>query len=104
MGKGFKSLLGKDEPVLWHEAAKAVVSRVLAANPNAGKASTQAVNETLLESKRSHCEALLENEAQAFEQDLAKRNSSDARWLAQVKKSGTTSDRIAAQTLLIQVR
>ena len=33
-----------------------------------------------------------------------KRNKADAKWLQQVRRSGTASDKLAAMTLLIQVR
>lgn len=97
-----KSLQGKDDPVVWYEAAKA-----LAPLPNAASASLPGgarANDALLDAMRERGEALLETEAQVFERDLGKRNSSDARWLQQVKRSGTTSDKIAATTLLVQVR
>lgn len=46
----------------------------------------------------------MENEAAAFERGLSKRNAADAKWLAQVRQSGTTQDKVAAFTLVIQVR
>jgi hypothetical protein len=42
--------------------------------------------------------------AQAFEQNMSKRSSSggDAKWLQQVRRSGTTSDKVAAMSVLVQ--
>ena len=34
--------------------------------------------------------------------DAGRKNGQDARWLQQVRKSGTTSDKVAALTLLLQ--
>lgn len=84
----------------WHQAVKALV----AALPATASGSHRPVSEEVLEALRTRADALLETEAQVFERDLSKRNSSDARWLQQVKRSGTTSDKIAATTLLVQVR
>lgn len=53
---------------------------------------------------RQRADALLEAEAAAYEQALGRRSAGDARWLQQVRKSGTTADRVAAMTLLVQVR
>ena len=35
--------------------------------------------------------------------NVQKKNSADFKWLQQVKKSGTTSDKVAAMTLMIRV-
>lgn len=51
---------------------------------------------------RARGEALLEREAAVFEQELGRKNGQDARWLQQVRRSGTTSDKVAAITLLLQ--
>lgn len=100
--KGFgKSLLGKDEPAIWYEAA-ATLQPKLAAKP--GQAGTGPVDPDLYEKRRAAAEALLEAEAAAFERDLARRNPSDAKWLQQVKRAGTSADKLAATTLLVQVR
>jgi hypothetical protein len=39
-----------------------------------------------------------------FERDLAKRAAADYKWLQQVKRGGTTADKVAAMTLQIRVR
>jgi hypothetical protein len=46
---------------------------------------------------------MLENEAAAFEREMGRRNPADFRWLQQVKRSGTTADKVAAYTLQVQV-
>ena len=46
----------------------------------------------------------MEAEAAVFDSELARRNASDFKWLQQVKRSGTTADRVAAMTLMIRVR
>ncbi len=51
---------------------------------------------------RARGEALLGHEAAAFEADLGRKNGQDARWLQQVRRAGTTSDKVAAITLLLQ--
>ena len=45
----------------------------------------------------------MEAEVAAFDRDLAKRSSADFKWLQQVKRSGTTADKVAAMTLMIRV-
>lgn len=52
---------------------------------------------------RAKGEALLEREAAVFEAEMGRKNGQDARWLQQVRRSGTTSDKVAAITLLLQV-
>jgi ribosome biogenesis protein MAK21 len=62
------------------------------------------LDDDTVERLRQRAEALLEAEAAAYEQALGRRSAGDARWLQQVRKSGTTADRVAAMTLLVQVR
>jgi len=57
-----------------------------------------------VERLRQRADTLLEAEAAAYEQALGRRSAGDARWLQQVRRSGTTADRVAAMTLLVQVR
>lgn len=52
---------------------------------------------------RQRGEVLIEREATVFEAELGRKNGQDARWLQQVRRSGTTSDKVAALTLLLQV-
>jgi hypothetical protein len=49
-------------------------------------------------------EALMDKEAAVFERELGKRNAADAKWMQQVKRGGTTQDKVAVMTLLVQVR
>lgn len=92
-----RSLLAHDEPTVWYEAAANLPA--LKAAPGA-----RAPNEAAVEELRAAADRLLEQEAGAFERDLARRNAADSRWLSQVRRSGTTSDKVAAMTLLVQVR
>lgn len=48
-------------------------------------------------------EKLLEAEAAVFDRELQRRNAADYKWLQQVKRSGTTADKVAAMTLMIRV-
>lgn len=48
-------------------------------------------------------EKLLEAEAAVFDRELQRRNAADHKWLQQVKRSGTTADKVAAMTLMIRV-
>jgi hypothetical protein len=40
---------------------------------------------------------------QAFEQDMGRRGGQDLRWLQQARRSGTTQDKVAAMSVLVQV-
>ncbi len=93
-----RSLQGRDEPNIWFEAAAALPAL------EASALAAPALDEDAAEVKRQEAERLLEHEAEVFEKDLQKRNAADARWLQQVRKAGTTQDKIAAMTLLVQVR
>lgn len=89
-----KSLLGKDEPAVWYQAAAA-----LPALPPCEQVSDEVVDQL-----RGQCEQLLEAESAAFAKDMQRRNMADYKWLQQVKQSGTTADKVAAVTLQVQVR
>ncbi|CAI7878157.1 unnamed protein product, partial [Closterium sp. NIES-54] len=54
----------------------------------------------LAEKLRGEGDALLKEAAEAYER--RKESSSDARWLAAVRRSGTAADRVAALTVVIQ--
>ncbi|GFH22680.1 CBF domain-containing protein [Haematococcus lacustris] len=45
---------------------------------------------------------MLANEAASFEREMQKRNAADYKWLQQVKRQGTTADKVAAITLQVQ--
>uniref|UniRef100_A0A383VK77 CCAAT-binding factor domain-containing protein n=1 Tax=Tetradesmus obliquus TaxID=3088 RepID=A0A383VK77_TETOB len=110
-----KSLLGKDEPAIWYEAAAAL--EPLPAPPpaaaaaaaggkgaaKAGKAAAAAgqLDFAAADAIRTKAEGLLEREAALFEREMAGRNAADSRWLAQVRRSGTTADKVAAMSLLV---
>jgi hypothetical protein len=59
--------------------------------------------EQQIEELRAQAEELLQRETGFFERELARRNAADHKWLQQVKRAGTTSDKVAAATLLMQV-
>ena len=64
--KAGRTLIGKDEPTIWHEALSALPPLKILGG-------SVAVDDWALERLRSEGEALLENEAKVFEQDLGKR-------------------------------
>lgn len=92
-----RPLLGRGAPPIWFEAAAELPPLP---PPPAGAA----ISADDAEALRQAGERLIEREAAAFEKDLGRRNAADAKWLAQVKRGGTTADKVAAMTLLVQVR
>eukprot|EP00967_Tisochrysis_lutea_P117205 scaffold189358_cov14-Tisochrysis_lutea.AAC.1 len=93
-----KSLL--TQPSVWYVAA-AEMPRL--ATPE-GAAPAALLSEEKIEELRNRCEGILANEAAAFERELKRRNLADYKWIMQVKRSGTTSDKVAAITLQVQGR
>jgi hypothetical protein len=87
-----KSLLGKDEPAIWYEAAAGLEPLpqpppAAAATGKAAKGAAAAAGEldfAAADAIRTKAEGLLEREAALFEKEMAGRNAADARWLAQV--------------------
>lgn len=105
-----KSILARDEPVIWWEAASSLPPVVIKHPKNSSnnnrrrkKQLAQEAPPELIQSAKAAAEALLLNEEQAFEA-RAHGNSSnqDLKWLQQARRSGTTTDKIAALTVLIQ--
>ncbi|KAI3423892.1 hypothetical protein D9Q98_009726 [Chlorella vulgaris] len=88
-----KSILPKDEPAIWHEAAAAL--------PTLPPAKAEA-SPDVVQQRRSQAERLLLMEEQAFEQSMERRSGADAKWLLQVRRGGTTADRVAAMSVLVQ--
>ena len=87
-------LLGPDEPACWHEALAALPPLGASPAPDADPAAAERASARALEDARA---------ALAAAADAAERRAGpDARWLSTVRKSGTTSDRLAAWTLLVQ--
>ena len=95
---GKRSLLTRDEPALWYAAAEA-----LPPLPENGAGGPPA-DEVLVEAKRAEAEAAMERESELFEADMGRKSGQDARWLQTVRRSGTTADKVAAHSLVIQVR
>jgi len=105
-----KSILARDESVIWWEAASSLPP-VSVKHPNNSsnnnrrrkKQLAEEASPELIQSAKAVAEALLLNEEQAFEA-RAHGNSSnqDLKWLQQARRSGTTTDKIAALTVLIQ--
>jgi ribosome biogenesis protein MAK21 len=71
-----RSLLGKDEPTIWYEAAAGL--------PRLDPGGQPPLDESASEGLRQKAEGLVEREAAAFEKEMAGRNAADARWLTQV--------------------
>eukprot|EP00798_Chlamydomonas_sp_ICE-L_P018712 gene18712-25235_t len=90
-----KSLLGRDDASIWYEAASALPPLELVDDDGEE-------DPDLVERMRQQGELMLEAETASFEKDMSKRNAADAKWLDQVKRSGTTQDKVAAITLTIQ--
>ena len=95
---GKRSLLTRDEPALWYAAADALPP--LLENGAGGPPA----DESLVEAKRAEAEAAMERESELFEADMGRKSGQDARWLQTVRRSGTTADKVAAHSLVIQVR
>ena len=97
--EGGKSLLGRDEPSRWYEAADALP-------PLAADAANAApADDATVEAARTQAEEALEREAEILERTMPARvGGADARWLQQVRRSGTTADKVAAHSLIIQAR
>ncbi|KXZ46949.1 hypothetical protein GPECTOR_39g443 [Gonium pectorale] len=100
--KGFKSLMGKSDSTIWYKAAANLTAATATNATNATPNGKTDVDPDLFELRRAAAEALMEAEAAAFEKELYKRNPSDAKWLQQVKRAGTSTDKLAAATLLVQ--
>lgn len=58
----------------------------------------------LLSSQLSFLPLCLLGWLQAFEADMGRRGNQDLRWLQQARRSGTTQDKVAAMSVLVQVR
>lgn len=84
----------------WFMAAAALPPLLAAA----GAAAPPPLDDEAVEGLRQRCEALLANEVAAFDRELRSRSAADYKWIQQVKRSGTTSDKVAAITLQVQVR
>ncbi len=89
------SLLPKDASPIWHEAIAQLPPLPTASTTPAG------ITPLAIDALRRHAETLLECEAQAFAWQLNHGRRGDLRWLQQARKSGTTQDRIAAMTVLV---
>ncbi|KAL4421400.1 hypothetical protein ABPG75_010691 [Micractinium tetrahymenae] len=88
-----KSILPRDEPAIWHEAAGTL--------PALPAPKAEAAPE-VVQQRRAQAERLLLVEEQAFEQNMGRRSSADVKWLQQVRRSGTTADKVAAMSVLVQ--
>ena len=87
---------------MWYVAAAAMPALQ---NQEESKRQTQSapLDDEQVEQLRQRCEAIFANEATAFERELKRKNLADYKWIMQVKRSGTTSDKVAAITLQVQV-
>ena len=94
-----KSLLAKDQPSVWYMAAAALPSLQVADGID-----KPPLNDEQVDQLRMQCDTIIANEVAAFDRDLKRRNAADYKWIMQVKRSGTTSDKVAAITLQVLVR
>ena len=53
--------------------------------------------------QRKEGQALMDRESELFEAQVGRRGGQDAQWLQQARHSGTTADKVAAHSLVIQV-
>ena len=95
------SLLGRNEHTIWFQAAAGLPAVDSESAAKVGKEGVQ--NDELAERLLARAEEMVRAEAQAFQGSMAQKSAADARWLQQVQRSGTTADRVAAVTLLVQV-
>eukprot|EP00884_Botryococcus_braunii_P007419 jgi/Botrbrau1/16679/Bobra.0068s0095.1 len=93
-GPPAKSILGDAVSEVWYEAAAELP--VLDASRQAP------LDEFGLESCRQKAQEALDTEARAFDRTSGGRSRAELGWLQKVKTIGTTSDRIAALTLLLR--
>lgn len=106
-----KSLLDKDSSGPWYQQVASLPALLQnqggGTQPSSSSSSQVAPPTTLDDAQvdvlRQRCEELLANEAAAFDRDLKRRNAADYKWIMRVKRSGTTSDKVAAITLQVQV-
>eukprot|EP00887_Chlorella_sp_A99_P005084 scaffold25.g5084.t1 len=89
-----RSILPRDEPSVWHEAAARLP-------PLSKGAPAREAPPDVVEPRRAEAEALLRREEAAYEADVGRRRGQDARWLQEARRAGTTQDRVAAQALLV---
>eukprot|EP00803_Ostreobium_quekettii_P011125 evm.model.scf_2095.2 EVM.evm.TU.scf_2095.2 scf_2095:4356-12404(-) len=95
--RNFRSLLGPEEPPIWYEAAANLPSLKQPESDAPVHASDEDVSD-----KRQAAEEAMKQEAAAFCARLMKENYKDATWLEQVRRTGTTGDKIAALTISIR--
>ena len=86
-----------DEPSIWHEALDALTSADRGANAKPPKPADVA---RMKATARDLCQAA----SDAFEKGITttQGNTQEAKWLRQVRKTGTASDRLAASVLVVR--
>jgi len=89
------SLLARDAPALWHEAAaEAAAAAGLAVDARLPAGAE--VDADALATARGDAGALLAAEADAAAASLTNSRDADARWLAKARAAGTAADKVAA--------
>ncbi|XP_024383278.1 protein SLOW WALKER 2 [Physcomitrium patens] len=86
---------------LWYEGVTAAVANPkakAATDVSAGEIPTE--GEEFFESKRKEAEELMEKAVSDYEKSRSK--DSDTRWLMTARRSGTSSDKVAAMTVMLQ--
>eukprot|EP00240_Pyramimonas_obovata_P005148 CAMPEP_0118950608 /NCGR_PEP_ID=MMETSP1169-20130426/51692_1 /TAXON_ID=36882 /ORGANISM="Pyramimonas obovata, Strain CCMP722" /LENGTH=428 /DNA_ID=CAMNT_0006897491 /DNA_START=18 /DNA_END=1301 /DNA_ORIENTATION=- len=89
----------------WHEQL-ADMSELKEPTGKKGKKKGEGVSEEkqaeLVKAARATAESILERLAKAYEQEHERNDPADAKWLQTVRRSGTTADKLAAWTVVIQ--
>lgn len=89
-----RTILPRDESSLWWEAAAVHTAHLAETSGEADPA--------LIPVRKAAAEALLVAEESAAAAALGRRQGTDAQWLRQVRRAGTTADRVAAASVMVQ--
>ncbi|GBG69517.1 hypothetical protein CBR_g4353 [Chara braunii] len=91
-------------PGVWYDVASTLVQQLIPREGEGGGSALQRREgvewENLVEQKKREGEALMYVKMEEYEREKAK--DSDAKWLATVRQSGTSVDKVAAMTVAVQ--
>eukprot|EP01023_Acetabularia_acetabulum_P059807 TRINITY_DN7190_c0_g1_i2.p1 TRINITY_DN7190_c0_g1~~TRINITY_DN7190_c0_g1_i2.p1 ORF type:complete len:1104 (+),score=203.09 TRINITY_DN7190_c0_g1_i2:85-3396(+) len=97
-----KSILSRNEPANWHVALQEFLEQQQSQEKQDNDKKEEPIDENTLQQLRQMGEHLQKQENAAFQRLMHQQKLKDMKWLSYVKTGGTTTDRIAAATLLIQ--